>query len=127
MRVKIEHHEKPIGLLRSGRQVDVVTFVEFSQAERLIVEQRGLEDFVVMERQPDSRLAANFTPDEREAWDGAFHLRIRDLMTEDPDRFTLDTPSDAKAYQARLTDALRQLKNFIMDNADLGTPTILEL
>mgnify|MGYP001550244291 CR=1 FL=1 len=127
MRVRIEHQEKSTGPLRAAHQVEVVTQVQFSQAERLIIEHRGLEDFVVLERLPDSRLAATLAPEEQDVWDGAFHLRIRDLTNEAPDRFTLDTPSDAKAYQARLTDALRQLKIFIEANADLGSTTVLEL
>ncbi len=127
MRVKIEHHEKPAGLLRSGRQVEVVADVHFSEAERLIIQHRGLEDFVVMERRPDSRLATTIPPDELDDWEGAFHLRIGDLLKEAPDRFTLDTPSDAKAYQARLVDALKTLKTFIADNAALGGPTVLDL
>lgn len=128
MRVTIEHNEKKsTGLLRAVRQVEVVTHVQFSQAELLIIEQRELEDFIVLERAPDSHLAASFSPNEREAWDGAFHLRIRDLLKVAPDRFTLDTPSDAKAYQAHLADALRQLKIFIANNAELAGPTDLEL
>ena len=41
-------------------------------------------------------------------------------------RFTLDNPSDAKAYQARLEVALRALKTFIADNARPARPTRLE-
>jgi hypothetical protein len=127
MRVTIEQRERFAGILRSGRQVEVVVQAQFSEAELLIIEQRELDDFIVLERAPDSRLAASFSLDEQKAWDGAFHLRIRDLLTTPPDRFTLDTLSDAKAYQARLADALRQLSLFIAENAELGGPTGLEL
>lgn len=127
MRVHFQHEEKTTGLLRSDRQIEVIAYVEFSDEERLIVERRGLQNFVLLERVPDARLANRFTPDEFEAWEQSFHLRIRDLLVATPNRFTLDTPSDAKAYQARLTEALRNLKSFILANASLSEPTTLEI
>jgi hypothetical protein len=127
MRVHIEHKEKSAGLLRGARQVEVIAHVEFSEEELSVITSRQLEDFVVLHRTPDSRLAAKLAPEEAEQWEQDFSLTIRDLMNETPDRFTLDTPSDAKAYQARLTDAFRQLKSFLTDNTALADPTVLEI
>ena len=104
MRVHIEHRQRSAGLLRGVRQVEVIAYVDFSEEEISIITSRQLEDFVVLLRTPDSRLAGRLAPEEVEHWEQDFSLTIRDLIGKTPDRFTLDTPSDAKAYQARLTD-----------------------
>ena len=127
MRVHIEHKEKSAGLLRGVHQIEVIAYVEFSEEELSVITSRQLEDFVVLHRTPDSRLAAKLAPEEAEQWEQDFSLTIRDLMNETPDKFTLGTPSDAKTYQVRLTDALRQLKSFLMENTSLADPTILEI
>jgi hypothetical protein len=127
MRVTIEHHKKTTGGLRAIPQVEVIALVAFSEEERLIIESRRLEDYVVLQREPDSRQASKLEPEEMERWAHSFHLRIGDLLKSRPDRFTFDTPADAKIYQQRLTEALKQLKAFIMDNANLGPPTSFEL
>jgi len=126
MRVRIDQQEKSVGVLASRCQVEVSVQVEFTQEELLIINCRGLQDFVVLERAPDSRLAAKLAAQEFDDRVPIFDLRVRDLMNASPERFTLDTPSDAKAYQANLTEALKQLKSFIADNAYLAQPTILE-
>lgn len=127
MRVHIEHREKTHGLFRSRSQIEVVVLVEFAEEELLIIERRALHDFIVLERSPDLRLATKLDPEEAITWEQSFHLRIRDLLAAGPDRFTLDTPGDAKAYQTRLTEALKHLKAFILDNAALSEPTSLEI
>jgi hypothetical protein len=126
MRVHIEHREKAAGILRGVRQVEVIAYVNFSEEELSVITGRQLEDFVVLNRAPDSRLADKLAPEEVEQWEQDFSLTIGDLMNRTPDRFTLDTPSDAKAYQVRLADALRQLKSFLTDNSALSGPTSLE-
>ncbi len=127
MRVHIEHKEKSAGLLRGVRQVEVIAYVEFSEEELSVITSRQLEDFVVLHRTPNSRLAGKLAPEEAEQWEQDFSLTIGDLMNQMPDRFTVDTPADGKTYQARLTDALRQLKSFLMDNTALADPTVLEI
>jgi hypothetical protein len=127
MRAHIEQKEKSVGLLRGVRQVEVVAYVNFTEEELSVITSRQLEDFVVLLRTPDSRRAGKMAPEEIEQWEQDFSLTIGDLMNDRPDKFTLDTPSDAKAYQARLTDALRQLKLFLTENAALADPTILEI
>src|SRR5258706_12688715 len=99
MRAHIEQKEKSAGFLRGVRQVEVIAHVDFSEEEVSVITSRQLEDFVVLLRTPDSRLAGKMAPEEAEQWEQDFSLTIRDLMNQTPDRFTLDTPSDAKAYQ----------------------------
>ena len=127
MHVSIEHRKKSSGLLQNVPQVEVVANVQFSEEERLIIESRRLQDYVVLQREPDSRQADKLEPEELERWAHSFHLRISHLMNERPDCFTLDTPADAKVYQQRLIEALRQLKVFIADNAALGAPVSFEV
>ena len=126
MRIRIVHEEKRTGFLSNATVVDVVTYVEFSEEELAIIELRHLTDYVVLEREPPSHLAAKLTPEEAEMWAASFHLRIADLMGFAPDRYTLDTPLDAKAYQLALTEALRSLKAFITNNASAGHSSTLE-
>jgi|SRR5665213_1705919 len=126
MRISIEHQKKAAGGLRNIPQVEVITDVQFTDEERLIIESRRLQDYVVLQREPNSRQASKLEPEELEQW-ASYHLRIADLMKDRPDRFTFDTSADAKIYQLRLTEALKQLKAFIMDNASLGPPSNFEL
>ena len=64
VRVSIEHRERAAGFLGSCHQVEVITRIEFSDEELSIIENRQLQDHVVIERAPDSRTAGKFTPDE---------------------------------------------------------------
>lgn len=125
MRVRISHREKKAGFFGLTRQVEVTTEVEFSREERAIIAERQLADRIILERFPDSRTAAALDKDELERWLPGFHLRIGDLLRASPDRFRVDDPHAAKLYETQLTEALRQLKAFIADNARTAPPTAL--
>jgi hypothetical protein len=129
MRVSIEHREKAglLGGLGGAARVEVIMQVQFSEEERSIIASHRLEHFIVLERDPDSRLASKLTAEELAQWAQTFHLRIGDLMKGVPDCFTFDTPRDAKLYQLRLIDALKELKAFLMDNTAIAQPSRFEL
>ena len=127
MRVSIEHQEKAKGFLGHHHQVDVITSVEFSEEEISIIKNRQLENHIVIEREPDSRTAGKMTAEELEACASNFHLRVGHLMQNRSDRFTFDSPSQAKAYQQRLAQALQELKSFLNNNAAIGLPTTFEI
>jgi len=108
-------------------EVEVILNVEFSEEEREVIETYHLEDYVVLERLPNSRIAAMLKDEELKEWAPSFHLRISHLIKDGPDFFSFDTPADAKIYQRRLTESLKELKEFIADNASLAPPISFEL
>ena len=127
MRVRIAHEEKRSWIFKIVRSIDVLVQVEFSAFERAVIEDRRLGDFIVLERYPESRVAAQLDAEELKRWAAGFHLRVRHLLEPEPNRFSLDTPADAKAYQARVSEALEQLKAFIDSNAKVERPLRLNL
>lgn len=127
MRVLIRHRERTTGLLRQMRQVEVLVSVHFSEVERAIIRRRGLGDFVVLRRQPDSRRAKRLAWLGRERSNQTCDLLVSDLMRRHPNRFVCDTPVHAKAYEQALGDALKMLKCFITDNATVGRAAAFDL
>ena len=125
MRAYIVHEQRKPRLFGRPR-VEVLTRVDFTEAERLTIAQWRLDDYVVLERFPDVRTAGNLDPGEQERWLGGFHLRVGDLLGAEPDRFALDDPYAAKVYETRLTEALRQLQTFLVENARGAKPRKLE-
>jgi hypothetical protein len=127
MRVSIEHSDKAVGLLKRVNQVEVTTTVQFSEEELAVIRDRRLKDYIVAERVPDSRTASKFDAEYAASIADGWHLRVRDLMKGKPDRFTFDTPVDAKLYEERLKEALKTLKSFIEGNASMAEATTFEL
>src|SRR5207237_1345861 len=107
--------------------VEVAVSVMFNEEERLIIQTRQLEDFVVLERGPDARRATEMEPEEFERWAHKFHLRIGHLASGETDRFACTTPAEAKSYHQRLVEALKQLKVFLLANAELEPAASFEL
>lgn len=127
MRVSIEHADKTSGFLKQVNQVEVITQVEFSQEELEVIHDRNLKDYIVVEREPDSRTASKFDPEYAASIAQGWHLRVKDLMKSRPDRFIFDTPVHAKNYEAQLTEGLRTLKSFIEGSTAVGEATSFEL
>jgi len=48
-------------------------------------------------------------------------------LVKGPDRYVLDTPADAKGYEARLTEALKTLKGFLQANESKAESKSFEL
>ena len=107
------------GLLHRRTLHEVCVSVHFSHEEKQIVRQRGLMDTKILDRRP-----ANAREDDPAEW---FELRIRDLVQRKADRFKCATPSEAKAYEEELVDALRKVKLWLSDNADPATGRVIEL
>ena len=107
--------------------MEVAVSVIFDEEERLIIKARQLEDVVVLERGPDARRAKEMEPAEAERWAHKFHLRIGHLESGETDRFACTTPAEAKNYHQRLVEALKQLKIFLLANAELEPPVNFEL
>lgn len=127
MRVSIEHSEKSAGLLKRVTQIEVTTTVLFSEEELAVIRDRHLKDYVVVERELDSRTARSLNPENSREDAKIWFLRVRDLMKGKPDRFTFDTPVDAKMYEDRLKEGLKALKSFIEGNASMAQATTFEL
>jgi hypothetical protein len=119
MRVKIEHAELRVGFVLKSVVHEVHLTVDFTHEEKQIIRQRNLTDQVLVERWP-----ADARPDDDPDW---YHLKVGHLFERKPDRFRCKTPSDAKIYEANLTQALHQMKLWLDDNAETGTTTVFEL
>lgn len=119
MRVKIEHAEERIGFVLKSVVHEVHLTVDFTHEEKQIVRQRGLTDYVLVERLPsDAR------PEDDPEW---YHLKVGHLFDRKPDRFRCKTPSDAKLYEAQITEALHRMKLWLDENAETGVTTVFEL
>ncbi|WP_430449487.1 hypothetical protein [Rhodophyticola sp.] len=118
MRVSISHHTERKGFLFKTTYYEVHLDVVFSHEEIQIIRQRNLAKTKLMDRRPaDARV------DDR---DELFELRLEHLMQATPDRFLCPTPSAAKIYEDELLMAMRQVKLWLSDNAELGDRTVVE-
>jgi len=102
--------------------VEVLTIVRFSVFEKAVIRRRRLDDFVVLNRAPDTlhvrrrKFLGLAVPKH------GYELLVRDLL-DGTDRHACDTPMHAKAYERALRQGLLRLKTFIDGNADLGADT----
>lgn len=119
MRIKIEHHQVRGGGLFHRIYHEVWTTVDFTHEERQIIRQRRLADTMILDRRP-----ANARDDDPDEW---FVLTLRQLIHRKPDRMRLASPSEAKAYEARLVDALQLVKGWLDANADPAPGRVIEL
>lgn len=115
MRVSINHDEVSHGVFKKTIYHQVEVKVDFSEEELAIIKQNNLEDTIVLERTNTAYLKY----DEELA--DIYPLKISDLMSKHSDIHALDTPLEAKQYEASLTEALQQLKAYIEENAEVET------
>lgn len=119
MRVKIEHVEVRSGFILKTTVHEVHLTVDFTHEEKQIVRQRFLMNHVLMERLPfDSK------EDDDPDW---YALQVKHLFDRKPDRFRFQTPSDAKAYQIKLTELMHTMKAWLDQNAETGGATVFEI
>jgi hypothetical protein len=118
MRVSLKYSPVKRGLLFKKTFYEVACTVLFSHEEIQILRQRNLLKTKLVDRRP-----ATAKVDDR---DEKFVLLINDLVNGKTDRFLLANPSAAKLYEETLLDALRQLKLWISDNAELADDFVVE-
>jgi hypothetical protein len=125
MKVKIEHVEKSTGLIRRTTHYGVSVHVEFNGEESAIIQQRGLEKDIVLERDYPSDVDAEKHEGKglarklaKAALAGAdslhFHLNVRKLR--DGDTYFMSSPLEAKNYEAAVKEKLVELKAYILGN-----------
>ena len=119
MRIRITHNDVTEGRLFRRTMHEVCVHVDFTHEEKQIIRQRGLMETKILDRRP-----ANARDDDPDEW---FELRLRHLVERKPDRFRCATPSEAKIYEETLIDALRMVKLWLGDNADLAEGRVIEL
>ena len=116
MRVGIRHEEITTGLIFKKPRVRVVVTVKFSEIETEIIKHRKLLDYIVLERNWDVVDQEKADKDPTEWIDRPRpHLTIKQLLAG-PDGFRLGTPISAKTYEAKVTEGLKTLKEFIDHN-----------
>jgi len=126
MRVDINHVEKSQGLVFKKKLFGVSIRVTFSEEEKAIIGERKLHRTVVLDRPPPADvdaekhakrgLAAKIATAAVKGIDANhFHLTIGKLLNG-PDTYFVETPSDAKHYEAELREILPNLKGYLVDN-----------
>lgn len=118
MRINLKHETVRKGLLFKTPYTQVSCTVLFSHEELQILRQRHLLKNKLMDRRP-----ATAKVDDR---DDKFELLVGDLTNGKTDHFLAAHPSAGKLYEERLLDALRQLKDWIGDNAELADEFVVE-
>ena len=119
MRISLGHEEVAEG--RVFRRVfhDVCVTVHFTHEEQQIIKQRGLGEYVLLERN-----SAGMQMEDVPDW---YTLKVRHLLERRPDRHRCANPAEAKAYEAQLTQALTNMKAWLEANAELGEARVFEL
>jgi hypothetical protein len=129
MRVSIDHKEKTMGLVFKKTKHAVVVTIQFTEQEQAIIRQRKLNDYVIIKREWDATMKekAEAHPEHYNHPDmKPPHLFIKDLV-KGPDTYVLDTPIEAKQYEARLVEGLKTLKSFIEGNQTVAESKTFEL
>jgi len=136
MKVTLNHVQKTTGLIRKRTHHGVSVRVEFNAEELAIIRERNLEPDVVVERGYSSDISdskaeahANRGLGRKllavavEGADANFtNLSVRMLMKGE-DVFFLETPMEAKDYEAHLKEQLVKLKGWIEGNAEVEKET----
>lgn len=107
MRVTVTHHELKKGIVFRRVLFDVHIQVQFSEEERYLIEKHGLEDVIVLERDPPPDYNLHEDDDPR-----MFHLYTEDLMKGVCKYACLDAPS-AKGYEHAVLEELKLLKQLL--------------
>ncbi len=112
MRVHINHREETRGFIRKTTLYFVNVRADFSEEEKQIIEDQGIGTVIVLERKRSEHL--NDIKVEPEFW----YLRIENLMDKGDD-YALSSRGEAKQYAAAVEEALPQVKEYIMSNAEI--------
>jgi hypothetical protein len=113
MRATIEHRQKTTGLFSKTTRYQVALSVQFEPEELSLIKKLGWKDAVILKRDPDNKV--NFSPEELADLGPCFYLTMSKLLKGE-DVYTLDTPSEAKAYDELLKEGLRNLKANLESN-----------
>jgi hypothetical protein len=127
MRVSIDHNEKSVGLLFRSTKHEVVTSIQFTAEELAVINGRKLKEYVVLERGWDATMKDNAAK-HPEYYDTVPqpNLTIGKLV-KGPDHYVFDTPIESKRYEGQLTEALKQLKGFLVGNETRAESKSFEL
>lgn len=129
---------------RANQRLHTVTLgIMFSEEEKQIIKENHLESVVILERPPDFvQRARKLNMVERaqnglNVWQSAkgiqadpriWYLRFSDILGGNQDQQCFVTPLEARAYEARLSEALPDVKGFLEGNlvqdGELGRRTM---
>ncbi len=129
MKVDIKHVEKKQGMVFKKVFHGVQLTVIFSEEEKAIIKERKLERELVAERglsaekdewkENNRGIASKLVTAAVKGIDAnSPNLTIGKLL-KGPDTYYFDTITEAKDYDNLLRDTLPQMKNYIMDNAEV--------
>lgn len=118
MRVSFTHKEFTEGLVSKKSYVSVTILVEFNQEQLAVIKKWGLSRLVVLERDKPANSSKTTTEFD---W-----LRLEKLISG-PDTYILHSPLDAKLYEDKLTEKLRDLKVHLDANVELSPTKSFEI
>ena len=116
MRVNIAHSEKQQGLLRKTTYYVVTLDVQFSEEEKQIIKEAGIEDELIIER----TVSADKNAAKYDGIEDIWNLTIKDLLQSKPDVYAFFTPADAKLYEEQIREQMPKLKQYIEINTKDG-------
>lgn len=134
MKVSIDHGETKKGLIFTTKFYTVTVHVTFSAEEQAIIRERKLGKDIVLKREPPVNAKVTQVTGVMSAGkvlsglgktQNGFHLKISDLLNG-ADTYTLSTPVEAKEYEHELLGCLKNLKGYLVENAEGGTNKTLE-
>lgn len=138
MKVDLKNVEKKYGGMFSRKTLHGVALnVTFSEEERAIIQERGLQKDVILERPASADMDVDKENNRSmvgklaklaiKGSDGfTAHLTVSKLLAGTDTHF-YQTPLEAKNYADELKEALPQFKAYIMENAEVGQDDSFEL
>ncbi len=114
MKIEIKTGVTTVGMLKKTKVQEVNLFVELTEEEKSIIKEYDLGNHVIMERPllSDPNIE--------------FNLTFKSLVNGS-DTYSLQIPSQAKAYIETLTERLKWAKSFLDDNATLPQGVTMEI
>jgi hypothetical protein len=113
VKVNIEHVEEKQGFFKKTTYYGVKCDVTFSEEELQIIKAQELDNVVVLERERPAHINDDRLPPE------AWFLRIGSLVAKHKTPYMCASVKEAKVYEEELVEALGDLKQYIIDNAEI--------
>jgi len=126
VKVSIDHSEVKKGFLKKKTYNQVAVTVQYTDYELAVIRKNKIEDHVILERTLDA---------DRNDYDDMaklglldrFHLRVKHFIGGKPNTYILNSPAESKVYEQEVTEALKNLKQFIENATEEPESTSFEL
>ena len=113
MKVNIQHEEVKKGFIRKKTYHQITVDVQFSEEETQIIKDNDMERAKLLDRVRPANFNDGVFDDPR------WNLEVRQFMWDKPNVYTVNTPAEAKQYEADVKDALTNFKAYLEENAGI--------